>query len=214
MALRLPAAITLAATLTAGADELPRFRSGALPNVPAVAVGWGEVRLEAVVGAGGTVTSIRTLRSSPPFTDALREAVAGWRFEPAMTQAGPVPSHVLVAGMFRPPVLYDTPAPGTPPVDVAPASASVPSPLQIPTAVHPVRARGDGFVIVEMLIGEDGAVREARVAQSTAGAFEASAMRAAAGAQFRPARPDCAPVPGRAYLVFGFRQPVVTPQHR
>jgi TonB family protein len=205
------AAVALGGTFLAGPVELPRFRSGAPPTVPAHAVGWGDVRLEAVVSDGGSVGGIRTLRASPPFTDALRNAVAGWRFDPARTKAGPVEAHVLVAGLFRPRVLYDTPAPGRPPADVAAPSARIPAPVDIPTPAYPARAIGDGFVIMEVLVGEDGAVREARVAASSGTGFEASARRAASNARFRPARRDGAPAPGRAYLVFGFRQPVAGP---
>jgi TonB family protein len=195
------------------AVEVPRLKSGAPPSVPALAVGWGDVRLEAIVGADGRVAEITTLRTTPPYTDALREAVAGWRFEPAATKEGPADAHVLIVGIFRPRVLYDTPVPGTPPVDVAQPSSNVPAPLEIPTPVYPVRAVGDGVVVVEMLIGPDGATREMAIAISTGAGFEDSALRAASQARFRPAHRGGVPVAGRVYLVFGFRQPVVQPRH-
>jgi hypothetical protein len=109
-----------------------RYRDGALPQIPLQALGGGEVWLELTVSAAGVVDSVRSLRDTPPFTEALGQAVGGWRFDPAREETshepgapanlGIVDSTVLVAGVFRPPAIY-MPAPGEPPpAGLAPAS--------------------------------------------------------------------------------------------
>lgn len=59
------------------------YVSGELPAAPALAVSGGEVFLEVLVTNEGRVDSIRTLRTTPPFTDAVITAVRDWRFTPA-----------------------------------------------------------------------------------------------------------------------------------
>src|SRR5262245_175014 len=96
-----------------------RYTSGALPPLPVLAVGGGQVFLELTVGVDGTVTNVTTLQTTPPFTDSLVNAVAKWSFLPAEMSIAPKPdeavdqssrrpveSKVLVAGQFRPPALY------------------------------------------------------------------------------------------------------------
>src|SRR5258705_509076 len=57
----------------------PRYVSGDLPAPPVIGVSGGEVFLEVVVGADGAVASIRTLRTTPSFTEATIEAVRSGR---------------------------------------------------------------------------------------------------------------------------------------
>src|SRR5688572_15687832 len=90
-----------------------QLRQGKLPPIPIDAVGGGEVLVELDVTEGGSVTRVKPLRTTPPFTDLVVAAVRGWHFAPAreLTQADgrsahrPVPSSVLVAAVYRAPVL-------------------------------------------------------------------------------------------------------------
>jgi TonB family protein len=202
--------LALATALAAPAAALPHFVGGPMPSFDPRAVGWGDVRLEVTVGADGLVSAIETLRTSPPYTEALVAAVSSWRFEPAEADGVLRQAPVLVMGIFRPRVLYDTPALGTPPVDVVEPSSRVPAPLEIPRAVYPARALRDGYVLVETVVAIDGAVERTTVVAATSPAFEGSALSAAARTRFRPAEADGRPVPGRAYLLYGFRSPAVT----
>jgi hypothetical protein len=92
-----------------------RFESGGV-FVPPPLAGGGQVLIELDVSASGEVAKVTVLRSTPPFTDLLREAVEGWRFTAAREPRGEpgelvaVDSKVLVAGFFRPPTLYAAPA--------------------------------------------------------------------------------------------------------
>jgi len=195
-----------------------RYVGGGLPVVPVLVVSGGQVFLEVLVAADGGVDSIRTLRITPPFTDAVTAAVGGWRFRPATAAAPsstgqaaaptrPVAAPVFVAAMFTPPVLIG-PTLGQPPQDVLSASDEVPMPTVATPAAYPPRALGDGTVLVEVTIDGAGALTDAEVKFSSP-AFDAAAIAAARTWSFRPARRRGSAVTTHAYLIFAFRQPVV-----
>jgi len=193
--------VALAAVALAAQPALARFKAGTLPGPPAYNVGGGEVLLEAALDAGGRVTVVRTLRDTPPYTEALRGAVGSWTFEPARDAQGEgTRSLVLVAGSFRPPTSTG-PAAGQPPKDVAAPSPGLPFPVTTVPALYPPQARDDAQVLVEMTVAGDGtpAVQVVRGAPG----FNEAALQAASQWRFRP-------TPGRAYVLFGFRQPVGT----
>jgi TonB family protein len=195
-----------------------RYLSGDLPVPPALVVSGGEVFLEVLVAVDGRVNSIRTLRTTPPFTDAVIKAVRSWQFKPAMEPAEPAPGQtappirpvagpVFVAAMFAPPVLMG-PTLGQPPRDVLAASDETPVPIGAKPAAYPPRALGDGTVLVEVTINEAGLLTDAQIKVSSP-AFDAAAMTAARSWSFRPARRHGNAVTTHAYLLFAFRQPVL-----
>jgi TonB family protein len=193
-----------------------RYVGGQLPDAPVLAVSGGEVFLEVDVTPAGGVGSIRTLRTTPPFTDVVVDAVRAWRFTPAEAAdpadaAGarirPVSWPVLVAAMFAPPAL-NGPTPGTPPKDVLSASNEIPLPTAATPAAYPVRAMGAGTVLVEVTLDGAGVPTDVRVKVSSPG-FDAAALSAARSWSFRPARRNGTGSPTHAYLMFGFRPPVV-----
>ena len=195
-----------------------RYVSGDLPVVPPLVVSGGEVFLEVLVAQDGRVDSIRTLRTTPPFTDAVINAVRGWRFTPAMEVAalstsqaeastGPVAGSVFVAAMFAPPALNGTTL-GQPPQDVLSPSDDMPMPLAANPAAYPPRAMGDGTVLVEVTIDGSGVLTDAHVIASSP-AFDAGALAAARSWSFRAAQRNGTAVTTHAYLLFAFRQPVI-----
>jgi len=185
------------------------YRSGDLPVQPPQVPGGGQVLLELTVGNDGKVIKGHTLRSTPPFTELLVDAVRLWKFQPAEDRGHEVESAVLVAGLFRPPTLM-SPAAGEPPKDVTPPSNLIPMPYTMVTPDYPPGALADGVVLVEVIVERDGTVDAARVLRSSA-AFDRAATDAVLQWKFRPARRDGKPVPSFAYVVFGFRQPVTPP---
>jgi TonB family protein len=207
------------ATVSAQAGFVPaRYLSGDLPVTPALVVSGGEVFLDVLVAVDGRVDSIRTLRTTPPFTDAVIKAVRGWRFKPALEAAEPpagqptalvkpVAGPVFVAAMFAPPVLIG-PTLGQPPRDVLSASDETPMPTAAKPAAYPPRALGDGTVLVEVAISDAGVLTDAQVKVSSP-AFDATAIAAARSWSFRPARRHGMAVATYAYLLFAFRQPVI-----
>jgi TonB family protein len=186
-----------------------RLLNGPLPPpLSPVVIGRIEETLEVVVDATGRVAQATPLRASPLPADPLRPTVAEWRFQPAIDRGRMVPSRVLVAAIFRPPQLYDSPTLGDPPVNLAAPSDEIPFPIATETPPYPPRAIGDGVVLVEVLVDVDGRVRQARIISGAAG-FDRPALDAAGRWSFRSARWNGRAVEAYAYLVFGFRQPVV-----
>jgi hypothetical protein len=164
--------------------------------------------LEVVVGATGQVQGLKPFRATPMPADAIAPALAGWLFRPAVDdRSRAVESHVLVSAMFRPPQLYDGPTLGTPPADLAKPSDQIPFPVESRRPRYPPLAVSDAVVLVEILVGLDGRVRDARIISGDPGFHQAS-LDAALGWLFRPARWHAAAVEAYAYLIFGFRRPV------
>ena len=199
-----------------------QYRDGVLPQIPIQAVSGGEVLLEVTVSTEGRVTGVKTIRDTPPFTEAMTTAVRGWQFRPAEDGALPtrgqvsdaktrkaVESKVLVAGVFRPPALF----PGTlgnPPRDVAAPSEEIPTP-RAPTTVpsYPPNAQFDGVVLAELRVGTDGGVANARIVRSAAG-FDAPTLAAVRTLTFYAAHVHGRPTASYVYVVAGFRQPMTS----
>jgi TonB family protein len=204
-------ALCVLAGAVAGHGFVPaRLVSGTVPErQPVEAVGGGEVLLELAVGDDGAVVRVSTLRDTPPFTELLRVAVASWHFEPATENGRATQTSVLVAAVFRPPVLLG-PAPGTPPREVGPPCVEIPYPVASVVPPYPPTALGEGLVLVEVTVGSDGKVTDARGVQAPA-PFGPAALDAARKWRFRPACRQDRPAAATAYLVFGFRPPVMSP---
>jgi TonB family protein len=189
------------------------YVNGQLPVAPVLAVSAGEVFLQVNVTADGSVDSIRTLRTTPPFTDATIDVVRGWRFTPATDDESspgsraPVAGPVFVAAMFAPPAL-NGPTLGQPPTDVLSAPDDIPYPTHAVPADYPPRAIGDGAVLVDVTVDGNGVLTDTEI-KSSSPAFAAASMIAARLWSFRPARRNGRPVTTHTYILFVFRQPVV-----
>ena len=166
-----------------------------------------EVLLHVKLDDSGAPEGILGILDVSPFAEALREAVRQWRL-PAPPASDSAPD-VLVAGMFRAACLLDLEG-LRPPPSAALAPRVLPFPIQWERPPYPPHAIGDGVVVVEVRVGEDGAARTATVVRSAPG-FDDAAVETARRWRFRPAVRDDRPVPAVAYLVFGFRAPVVAP---
>ena len=203
--------LALALAPAAPAEFTPaRLASGESPFVPVESVGWAQGTVEATVTPDGSVRSVDTLSSGSPFADGVASAVRGWHFTPATVtgdqgEAEGVDTHVLVVGLLRPPELEaSTPAPLTMPR----TSPDVPRPVKLMPPSYPPLALGNGLVVVEVSVNERGKVTSASVVRSAAG-FDGAALDAVHEWRFDPARRDGVPVASVAYLVFGFRAPIV-----
>jgi TonB family protein len=194
-----------------------RYRDGAVPPMPALLVGGGEVFLELEVTREGTVTGVKTLRATPPFTDMLVAAVKQWAFEPAMLveppatpgaprTVGPAPSSVLVMAVFRPPTMMG-PARGELPKDVSAPSTAIAFPSQIRPPPWPPLARSGGVVLVEAHVDGRGTVMDAEVISGSPG-FDEAALDTVRGWTFLPPRAPEVPADSYVYVVLGFPTPV------
>jgi TonB family protein len=189
----------------AQAPEPARLQRGTLPSLPPMAVGGGQVFLQLAIDRTGRVADVVPLRTTPPFTSLMTEAVREWTFRPA-EESGQVGSAVLVAALFRPPS-SGVPTLGEMPRDVGTGSPAMPFPVVAVTPAYPPHAYMGGIVLLEARVNRLGAVVDATVLRS-ARPFDAAAQAAARQWRFRPAQRQDGPVSAIVYLVFGFPVPV------
>jgi len=216
-------AVLAVACLTGGVVAQPswkpaKLREATLPLTPVQAVSAGEVFVEVTVTDAGLVGDLTTLRTTPPFTQSVLDALRGWRFQPAEEAVPrvpgdprsiltrPVQSKVVIASVFQAPTL-NTPTVGDPPKTVQSAAEDVAAPLSTVTPPYPPLALFDGTVLVQVTVDVNGKVANAMTIRSAA-AFDQSALAAARQWTFRPARIHGRPEETFAYIVFAFRQPV------
>jgi TonB family protein len=194
-----------------------RYRDGSLPSLPPpTVVAGGEVMLELTVTSDGAVRDVKTLRTTPPYTDAMIMAAKTWRFMPAEVESDPVAStpaksvesSVLVVGIFRPPTL-NTPTLGELPRDVGTESDGTPFPIATVVPLYPLRAQGGGLVLIETTVDSMGRATQNRVIRSSP-PFDEPALDSLRQWTFRPARGRGTGTAAFAYVVFGFREPVTT----
>ena len=174
--------------------------------------------LEVDVTIGGAVRGVRTLRTTPPYTDAMIAATKTWRFAPGEIEVEPPPpsgqprfkavdSTVLVAAVFLAPALIG-PTLGELPRDVGSESDSTPFPFATAPPLFPPRARDAGVVMIETMIDTGGQPTANRILRSSAG-FDEPALAALRQWRFRPARVAGSSTPTLAYVIVGFRQPAL-----
>ncbi len=89
---------------------------------PDGARGDAAVTLELEIAEDGTVTRAELREGAPPFAEAARAAVAGWRFEPATRGGIPVRVRVLVRVTFKEPPPPEPVVKETAPEPAAPAA--------------------------------------------------------------------------------------------
>jgi outer membrane biosynthesis protein TonB len=184
-----------------------------VPPSPTVA-GGGEVLFELLIDRNGTPSRAVLLRSTPPYTQLMLDAIMRWQFEPALAtnQKGEetaVDAPVLVAAVYRPPTLGHGPTVGESPTHLTVASGDVVYPADLVPPLYPPKAIGAGAVLFEVSLDEAGVISDAR-AIATDPAFESAARDALLQWKFRPALVRGRPAAASAYVLFGFRAPVVS----
>lgn len=178
------------------------------PNV----VAGGEVVIELTVDADGVPRRPVLLRSTPPYTQIVLDAVMEWQFTPARALnaqglAAPVEGQVLVVAVFRPPSFLNGPTLGEPPVQLSQASADVASPSALIAPVYPVKSLGQGVVLFELQIDDEGRIAESTALVTTPG-FEDVSRDALRQWKFKPAEYRGRPAAASTYVLFGFMPPL------
>ncbi len=213
------AVLALSAAAAVSAQRLaftpPRLLTADLSPLPApTIVGGGEVLIEATVDRTGRVIRPNVLRGTPPYTKMVLDALTTWRFEAASVRSidgkdEPVDMPIAIAAVYRAPVLMNAPTIGEVPKDWSKPSGEVAYPIAMEMPNYPPTARDGGVVLLEVKLNEAGAVIETRGVASIGG-FDSAARDALAQWRFRAGTYRSRPVPTTAYVLFGFRPPVVS----
>ena len=197
----------------------PRLTNAELPPLPSMdVVGGGEVLIEALIDRRGQITRPAVLRTAPPFTQLVLDAIGRWQFEPARDidfkgLETTVEMPVTIIAMYRPPILMNAPTIGEPSKDLMKPSGDVAVAVSTMSPLYPPAARDGGVVLYEITLDESGRITQARGVGSVGG-FESAAREALAQFQFRPATFRARPVPTTTYVLFGFRPPIGLAPHR
>jgi hypothetical protein len=199
----------------AGTFSPPRIIRAELPDLPApTIVGGGEVLIEATVDRNGGLGRLIVLRSTPPYTDLVVSTLSRWRFQPARASNGsdpeePVEAPILIAAVYRPPMLYNGPTLGEAPKELAVASGDVAYPDALIAPAYPPKAVSPAVLLFEVTLDQSGRIAETLPIASNAG-FEGAAREALMQWKFRPGLVRGRPGPSTVYVVFGFQTPVVS----
>jgi hypothetical protein len=192
----------------------PRLLKAELATLPVTTtVGGGEVLIEAIVDRTGVLGRPVILRGTPPYTQLVFDAIRTWRFTPART-IGPdgvettIEMPVSIGAAYRAPMLLNGPTIAEPAKDWSKPSVDVAYPLATAMPNYPADVREGGVVLLEVSVNEGGIVTETRSVASSGG-FENVSRDALAGWRFRGASHRARPVPSTAYVLFGFREPVM-----
>jgi len=194
--------------LMAETFEPARVERGSVADVPYGARAAGVAIVDVNVDEKGAVTGVLTVQDLPPFTDVLKRSVQDWKFQPAREDGRAVATRVLVAGLFRPALLF-FPAPDSLPLPAPDPDASIPIPKSVAVPPYPPNAQGSASALVELAVAADGSVSGARLIGEAPG-FAEAALAAARAWTFRSASRRGRNVPARAYLIFVFRQPLIS----
>src|SRR5436309_2615067 len=148
--------------VAAALDFNPARRvSGVAPALPPpTAVGWIEETVDIAVDSSGAVRDVVLLHGTQPSATLLGPAVSTWKFRPATELNRPANAHVLAAALVRPAQLFDQPTLGSAPADYMVPSDELPYPTAVHRPRYPPAAVGDAIVIVDLLVGVHGRVRE------------------------------------------------------
>jgi hypothetical protein len=213
------AALALSAAAAVSAQRLeftpPRLIKAQLTPLPAPTIaGGGEVLIEAIVDRTGRVGRPIVLRGTPPYTNMVLEAIATWQFDAARERSltgvdTTVEMPVAIAAIYRSPVLMNAPTIGEPPKDWSKPSSEIAYPISMEMPNFPPQARDGGVVLLEVALNEAGTVTDTRGIASTGG-FESASREAVAKWRFRGGSYRARPVPATAYVLLGFRAPVVS----
>jgi len=149
----------------------------------------GTVVLEALIGTNGAVDDVKVLRPMPGgLTEAAKNAVRQWKFEPARNAKGEaVPVRYVLAVRFR-----FAGAEGEP-VSTSkqlPEGATGPVAVSHPSPVYPEAARRkrlQGAVVLRVDVGVDGSVRQIGVVRGLPDGLTEAAVEAVRHWKFRPA---------------------------
>ena len=162
----------------------------------------GVVHMTAVIDRDGKptdITVVKSLDNQYGLDDNAVAALKEWRFKPAMKDGKPVLFHVTIEMSFT--LRDDRVYSRTDPAVKAPVVLTEKRPVYTAEAA---RAKIEGVVTIEGIIGIDGKLREMRVVKGLDSGLDANALAAAEQWTFTPGSLNGRPVPYRVTIELTF----------
>jgi TonB family protein len=168
----------------------------------------GTVRFRVVIGADGTVKTATLLSGHPALVQAAQAALMQYRYRPTLLNGEPAEVDTEVE------VPFVLPGENPPQAQVRPLKELLAEGGTHPVPIRKVEpefsrearaARHEGSVDLEILIDEQGVVREARVLREAGLGLDQKAIEAVLQWKFKPAEKDGSPVPVWARVEMNFR---------
>ncbi len=191
----------------------PRLVRAELPPIPnPMIAGGGEVLVEVLVDIRGRATRPTVLRSTPPYTQMVLDAISRWQFQPARARditgaESAVDAPITVSAVYRSHELYNNPTLGEPPKDFLRPSADVAYPLVFVKPGFPAQALFGSVLLYEVALDESGRIATARQVAALVPGFEGVASEALGKMRFRAGAYRARPAPATTYVIFGFTLP-------
>ncbi len=168
----------------------------------------GTVRFRVVIGGDGTVKTATLLSGHPALVQAAQAALLQYRYRPTLLNGEPAEVDTEVE------VPFVLPGENPPQAQVLSLKELLAEGGTHPVPIRKVEpefsrearaARHEGSVDLEILIDEQGVVREARVLREAGLGLDRKAIEAVLQWKFRPAEKDGRPVPVWARVEMNFR---------
>lgn len=162
----------------------------------------GEVKFHALIGKDGSVDELKLLSGNPLLVGPAMQAVKNWRYQPTLLKGQPVEVATEIDVGF---VLAQA---GKVKVYNVGGDVSPPRPVYAPNPPYTDAARNakiHGTVVLAIVIGPLGLVRQVRVIQSLDKGLDEQAVRTVRTWRFRPAVRKGIPVPVRIRVDANFQ---------
>ena len=162
----------------------------------------GEVIMDITIGTDGFVTDVKVLNPAPPFVEPAVAAVRQWRYTPTLLNGQPV--EVLMTVTIKFALRAD---PSQSERVRAGGGVSEPKLIKRVEPVYPpdaLAAKLSGMVILDVVIGKDGSVVDAKVLRPVP-MFEAAALEAVRQWKYTPTTLNGEPIEVLLIVTVHFR---------
>ena len=169
----------------------------------------GKVVFRAVIGGDGEIKQLQLVSGHPSLVEAARDAVVKYRYRPTLLNGEPVEVETEIEVPFGLPATAPPQAEARLLQDILrEGGATAPQPVvRVPLEMTPEAraARAQGAVLLEILVDEEGNVKEAQVRRGFGLGMDEKAVETVLQWKFKPALKDGKPVPVRANVEMKFQ---------
>jgi TonB family protein len=169
----------------------------------------GKVVFRAVIGCDGEIKQLQIVSGHPSLVEAARDAAMKYRYRPTLLNGEPVEVETEIEVPFGLPATAPPQAEARRLQDtLREGGTTAPQPVvRVPLEMTPEAraARAQGAVLLEILIDEEGNVKEAQVRRGFGLGMDEKAVETVLQWKFQPALKDGKPVPVRANVEMKFQ---------